>query len=544
MNKNCLLILLPLLLAGCPSSPPSWWSFFGDDRPSSLSREGADGESADPAPVIPGEEGMGIAAGEELLATEEAGGGSQGAETAPESLSHPCRPRIHFTLPVADHPKIDQFVAYYSGPNQYGFGQRLERSGRYVPLMREIFAEEGLPEDLVYLALVESGFLNRAYSWAQAAGPWQFIETTGRLYDLENDWWRDERRDPVKSSRAAARHLKRLYSRFGDWYLAVAAYNAGSGTVLKGVRGAESKDFWEISRGSHLRDETKDYVPKFLAALKIAQDPHQYGFGQVAYQPPLLFDTVTVPTSTDLEVAARLCGASYEEIKTLNPELKRWCTPPGVKDYRLRLPPGCAERFADGYAALPEAERARFQCHRIVQGDTLKGLAHRYRIRIDDIMTLNRIKDPRLLRIGQMLVLPLKEGYTRSPLEDLEDDYLRSRRQVYTVRPGDSLWLIARRNQVTEMELRVWNRLGWNNTIRPGQVLAVSQPSRNSRSKKVRMVAVKERRKIVYQVRSGDTLWEIGRRFKVATQDIRVWNNLSERDVLKPGASLTLHVEP
>ncbi len=466
-------------------------------------------------------------------------------QVPPEDEGQTVTAEVSFDFPVVKNDKVLYFVDYYSGPAHKVFKRWLERSARYLPMMRQVFADAGLPQDLAYLAMIESGFNNRAYSWAHAAGPWQFIEGTGRLYGLDNDWWRDERRDPVKATRAAARHLKDLYACFdGDWYLAVAAYNAGSGKIRRAIEKYESRDFWELSHGSYLQTETKNYLPKLLATLLIAKEPGKYGFDDLEYLEPLAFETVTLPTTTDLEIIARLSAAGYDEIKELNPELKRWCTPPGVKNYEARIPAGRRAAFLEQYALIPENRRASYQRHRIKAGDTLQVLARRYGIRVADIVSLNKISNPRALRIGTDLILPLHKGASSLPVAELRDDYQKSHRQSYKVRSGDSLWKIARRFGVSEKELRVWNRLGWNNLIRPGQTLVVSAPPGKGKSVKnsTRSVAKKSAgtRKIVYQVRPGDTLFGIGRQFKVATRQIMDWNNLSEGHILQPGDRLTL----
>jgi membrane-bound lytic murein transglycosylase D len=454
---------------------------------------------------------------------------------------------VTFDFPVVENEKVRYFIDYYSGRGHGTFTRWLERSGRYLPLMRQIFTEEGLPLDLTYLAMIESGFNNRAYSWAHAVGPWQFIESTGRMMGLKSDWWYDERRDFEKSTRAAARFLKDLHRRFdGDWYLAVASYNAGPGKMSHAIRKYNTRDFWEISRGKYLQLETKNYLPKLMAALIIAKEPEKYGFTEIRYQDPPDFETVQVPTATDLEVIARLCDADYETVKALNPELKRWCTPPGIRNYEVRIPLGSRERFEKGYALLPHEDRANYKRHRIAQGDTLLALSHKYNIRVADIIALNGIKNPKALRIGADLILPLKKGYTRLPVDELKDDFVRSRRQTYTVRSGDSLWKIARRFDVSEKELRVWNRLGWSNTIRPGQTLVVSAGA--AKAARPQTVAGKSKkdvgpvRKIVYQVRAGDTLWGIGKQFSVNTKQIMAWNELSADHILRPGDKLTLMV--
>ncbi|MDY0191718.1 MAG: LysM peptidoglycan-binding domain-containing protein [Desulfuromonas sp.] len=450
-----------------------------------------------------------------------------GVAVAPEPL---------FDFPVVENDQVRFLIKRYTGSGRVTFTRWLQRSSKYLPLMREIFAREGLPRDLATLAMVESGFNSNAHSWANAVGYWQFIESTGNMYGLDNTWWYDERRDIEKATLAAARYLKDLHQRFdGNWYLAVASYNAGPGKISRAVRKYNTTDFWELSKGSYLREETKNYVPKLLAALLISKQPGKYGFCDLNYEQELEFDTVVLPEATDLELIAELTDASYAQIKELNPELKRWCTPPKVENYRLRLPVGSAVDFSDKYAAVPSTERARYKRHQIKSGDTLQHIAKRYGIRVDDIVELNKISNPRALRIGQNLILPLNRDFSTLAVSELTDDYQRSHRRNYKVRPGDSLWSIARKCDVTEKQLRVWNRLGWSNVIQPGKILLVSAPKRASSPPSTQQ-------KLVYKVRSGDTLWGIGQRFAVHTKQIRRWNGLSEQHILQPGDKLTLLV--
>ena len=444
-------------------------------------------------------------------------------------------------FPLSDHPRVDKLIQQYSGTQKKMFAQWLERAARYIPKIQMVFASEGLPLDLAYLAMIESGFNVRAYSWAHAAGPWQFIESTGRLYGLKNDWWQDGRLDLEKSTRAAAKHLKYLYNRFdGDWYLAVAAYNAGGGKIRQAIKECDSRDFWTLTEGKVLREETRNYLPKLLAALNIVKDLEGYGFSDLHFAEPLDYDIVTLDSTTDLEIIADFSGVSYQRLKELNPELKRWCTPPGTHGYQLRVPRGSAEQVSTLYAQLPPDQRARYHRHQVKAGDTLQVLARKYHIRVDDIISLNNIKNPRAIQIGTNLILPLKEGFTDLPVTELADTYVRSRRKIYKVRSGDSLWSIANRFDVSEKELRVWNKLGWSNLLRPGQVLAVSRPGAKTLAKSKPKAG--PTRKLVYEVLPGDTLWGIGRQFDVRAEQIRRWNELSHEHVLQPGQKLTLLV--
>jgi membrane-bound lytic murein transglycosylase D len=451
-----------------------------------------------------------------------------------------------YDFPVVENDKVRYFVDYYSGRAKNTFRIWLERSGRYLPMMSAIFAEAGLPKDLAYLAMVESGFNDKAYSWAHAVGPWQFIESTGRHYGLQNDWWHDERRDPEKATRAAARFLSDLYTAFdGDWYLAVASYNAGPGKLRQAVKRYNSRDFWELCRGEYLQDETKNYLPKLLAVLLIAKQPDKYGFVDLEYHEPIAYDTVSLPSNTDLEVIARLSASDYQLIKKLNPELKRWSTPPEAKDYLVRLPVGSKDVFWEAYTQLPKRQRANYARHKVKSGDTLLALAKRHGVRVQDIQRLNGIRNARALQIGTDLIVPLNPAANgTNALAELKDDFKRSRKVSYKVRSGDSLWKISRKFNVTEKQLRVWNRLGWSNVIRPGQHLIVSSKAAPVKTAAVKATAGQRGslKQVVYKVRPGDTLWAIGREFAVKTGQIRSWNNLAENHVLQPGEQLTLHV--
>jgi membrane-bound lytic murein transglycosylase D len=476
--------------------------------------------------------------------------------SAPEEEGTSEAPAIAFDFPVVMNDKVRYFVDYFSGPAHSVFRRWLERSAVYLPMMRQVFAEEGLPQDLVYLSMIESGYNPRAYSRAHASGLWQFIDSTGRLYGLGSDWWRDERRDPVKATRAAARHLRDLYVAFGDWYLAGAAYNAGAGKIQRGIEAYGTTDFWQLSHGRYLATETKQYVPKLLAAMLIAKEPEKYGFTDVAWQEPLAYETVRLPTAADVEIIAGLCDSSPETIRDLNPEIKRWCTPPGIRDYEVRLPAGSGEGFLEKYEQIPEDRRVNFQHHTVRKGETLKSIARRYGLRSKQILALNRV-NPRSLKVGTELLLPFdKRG---KPMVDVADRFERTAASTYKVRKGDSLYKIARRFEVSEQQLRSWNNLGKKNLIRPGQTLIVAagkatpakkatvaaqSSSGKGKAKKTQVVSAKGSagQKIVYRVQKGDTLYAIARQYNVGTDEIMGWNNLRKGHMLRPGDRLTLRV--
>jgi len=299
------------------------------------------------------------------------------------------------------------------------FSMWLSRSGKYVELMKEILKNKNVPEDIVFLSLVESGFNPYAYSVAKAAGPWQFISSTAKRYGLVIDWWRDERRDPVKSTTAAANYLTDLYGMFGSWNLAMAAYNAGEGKIMKALRRSKSDDYWPLLNTKHIRSETKNYVPRFIAASNIASNPEEFGFKDIVYHQPLNFDEVMITSPVDLEVAAKCAGTTIEIIKELNPELRRWCTPPHEAVYVLRIPAGTKQLFEQNLAAIPENERFSVVTYTVKKGDTLQKIAKKTGVTVKTILVLNSMDKARSLKPGTPISLPPKEKFQL----DREDKY-------------------------------------------------------------------------------------------------------------------------
>lgn len=372
-----------------------------------------------------------------------------------------------YHIPMVLNDSVENHIEYFKTRGREVFQRWLDRSGRYIDLMKDIFREKNLPEDLVYVAMIESGFNPYAVSWAKAVGPWQFMPATGKLYGLKIDWWIDERKDPYKSTQAAAEHLKDLHNLFGSWPLALASYNAGAGKVQRAVLRTRSEDFWDLKASRYIRKETKNYVPKYMAATIIAKNPLAYGFTLPALE-PFAFDEVEIGESTDLRLIARCAGCTYEEIKELNPEIKRWITPPHYDRYRLRLPVGTREAFLVNYAAVPEDEKIRWERHQVRQGETVTGLAKQYNTTPEAIRDINGLKSSRI-QPGRHVLIPRdvlgKPG---------ESEYLsraeggRQQQILYRVRSGETLSKIARQHNVTVAEIKEWNK-GIGNMIRAGQ---------------------------------------------------------------------------
>jgi hypothetical protein len=312
---------------------------------------------------------------------------------------------IHFSPDVQTHHRVRHFVDGFSGPLREFFERALARSGKYISLMADILRKEGIPENLVYLALIESGFSPHAYSRAKAMGYWQFIRSTALRYGLKINSWVDERKDPVLSTRAAAAYLKDLYQMFGEWFLAAAAYNAGEGRVGTALRKSTTNDFWLLrQQRRHLKPETRDYVPKFVAAALIATQPEKYGFENVAYEAPLQFDEVTIDTSLKLETVATLADTDVDVIKELNPALLRDYTPPTDNGFMLRLPVGKGETFLAGYRLLPDSAKIELSLYRVKKGDVLSRIARHHGVSVKQLMKENGLKSW-LIRPGQELLI-------------------------------------------------------------------------------------------------------------------------------------------
>jgi LysM repeat protein len=314
---------------------------------------------------------------------------------------HVERRRLEFSKAVIEHPRVRYFINQFSKSGKNDLEKVLARSGKYMGMIVQVLHEEGVPQELAYLALIESGFLTHSVSPSGAVGLWQFVLGTARRYGLRVDSWVDERRDPLKSTRAAAAYLKDLHDYFGRWYLAIAAYNAGQGAIDRAMQSSGATDFWALSAKAKLRDETRNFVPKFVAASLIASDPQKYGFVDLAYEPPMDYEEMEVQGSVRLASLAEMAGTDPETIRELNPELLRSQTPPEERAFRVRLPTGHATIFAQTYQER-ETKQAQFLTHEVKKGETLVAIARRYGQHVRSLMELNGLSTPSL-RVGQLL---------------------------------------------------------------------------------------------------------------------------------------------
>ncbi len=440
-------------------------------------------------------------------------------------------------IPVDYNAEVVKTIRYFQTTARKAFKAWLSRSTLYEPMIRSSLRRAGLPEDLVYKAMIESGFNPRAYSRARAAGIWQFVSGTARLYGLKNNGWIDERRDPDKSTRAAIRHIQHLYGLFGDWRLVIAAYNCGQGRLERIIRRSGTNDFWKLKG---LPRETRRHVPRFMAALIISRDPEWFGFHDVVYQVPPKYDVVPVSEYVHLRVAAECAGTTYARMRSLNPELRSGYTPPSLRGpYKLRIPAGTAGRFKARFARIPASRKVQLAEHRVRRGETPGGIARDWGVPTRTVLEANNIRNPRRLRVGTLLKIPIfpsgKSSRAARNLArvDAAPDPDTHRKIAHRVRKGDTLWGIGRRYGVTPRQIRAWNNVGKH--ITPGDRLVIWR----SDAPQVALANPSDlHRGSFYVVQPGDTLWDIARSFRIRVNDLKKWNRIRKPASLRVGARL------
>lgn len=404
---------------------------------------------------------------------------------------------VHSDLPLVSNDFVDGVITYFQGRGQPFMRTVLLRVGLYQPMISEALRQENLPQDLIYLAGAESAFKPFALSRAGAKGIWQMMLGRAEEYGLKKNRWVDEREDPMKSTQAALHHLKDLYQQFADWYLAMAAYNAGPTTVQKAIERTGYADFWKLRELHALPRETENYVPIILATALIAKSPQAYGF-DVTPDLPLITDRVKVSEPTDLRLIAQLIGHPVEDIIQLNPSLLRWTTPADDPDFVLNLPAGTGEKFEQAIVSIPPDHRIWWRVHKVEADETYASIARKYHISQEALRRANQGDPDDSLQPGTQLLLPLPAGSEAS----LARVRMGSHRRLYhyRVRGGDTLDLIADRFDVTPYEIRRWNGLRGSRLI-AGQILRLYvEGGRPSRSRRRRAQA---RRRPAQSARAG-----------------------------------------
>jgi len=459
--------------------------------------------------------------------------------------------------PLEMNPRVVQQLDFFRSDISERIQVYISRSGRYAPMIRQELRENGLPQDLMCVSLIESGFSPNAYSRAHAVGLWQFIQSTGKLYGLKVDKWVDERRDPQKATRAAVRHLKDLRVALGDWNLALAAYNCGQSRVTRAIEKQGTRNFWQLD----LPRQTEEYVPRFMAAVYIANDPKAHGF-QPVYDPPIEHETLLVNRSIRLSRISEICGVPIDEIRALNPSLRRDVTPPDRAGFELHLPLGKSEVLSARLDEVPTESEPRStiasasgsRTHVVRRGETLSQIARDYGTTHQAIAKANRMRAGSVIRSGQRLRIPggatdsagdpatpetsrtevaKATGRTAPPARDAAGKGTApapAQNKTHTVRRGETIGQIARRYGMTPEDVLRWNGLSSRDRIHPGQRIRLT-PNSSSGAKK----SPGER---TYTVQPGDNLWSIARRFNTTVEEILGLNRLNPRAILHPGSKI------
>lgn len=418
-----------------------------------------------------------------------------------------------FDIPVAYNAQVQKWINYYVGKGKSYFRRHGERAGKFAPLMSEILAHYDMPRDLIFLAMAESGFSNSATSHAAAVGPWQFMPATGKEYNLKIDYFVDERRDPLKATVAASKFLRDLYSQFGNWSLAKAGYNAGGGKIQRAINRYDTKNFWEIAQGSYLKNETKDYVPKINALAIIGKNLKAFGFEDFEFMEPLNFEEVVVPPATDIYKMAEVLKVPFEGLKELNPEILRWHSPVG-KSYLLKVPVG-RSNYWDYDKDAKVVKATDFQIYNAKTSCSLSKVANQCGVKLSALEALNSSLGNHV-DAGDAIKLPFREDHEASmnmysnikatriverPHRETRAERRlaarhsklsrskrhiastrsssskgkkSSRKKVYVVANGDTLWDVARKNKTSIHTLMKANyKVAKNGVIKPGDKLKI-----------------------------------------------------------------------
>jgi membrane-bound lytic murein transglycosylase D len=454
------------------------------------------------------------------------------------------RMRAGFALDEVQEPAVDQQLAWFEHNPEY-LERVFQRGQRYMYHIITEVERRGMPTEFALLPVVESAYEPFAYSVSRAAGLWQFIPATGVRFGLNQTWWYDGRRDVIESTRAALDYLQELHDEFnGDWLLAIAAYNVGEAWVERQVAANQAAgrptDFWHLK----LPAETRAYVPKLLAMKRLMAEPERFGlaFAPIPNEP--YFAVIDTDSQIDLKIAAQLAGTSYDELVALNPGYNRWATDP-TGPHRMLVPIDNADAYESGLAALSPDDRVRYVVHEVQRRETLPVIARQYGTTAAVLVKVNELSGPRV-SVGQKLKIPQSSGQLPDKVlvaasrvdRPQTDAGPKGRQIVYRVRAGETLSSIARRNNISVSALAKLNNLGTTDALVTGQRLVLKASSRHYRDE-----GGAATRRIVYTVRSGDTIYSISRQFQVTAGQLKAWNGLNRHHQIRAGRRLVVYVE-
>lgn len=489
-------------------------------------------------------------------------------EDAPAQLSR--TKKIDSDFPITINRQVEYYLDLFQNQQKKIFASWLARSGRYLPMMQQQLAEAGLPKDLAYLSMIESGFKPNAFSTAKAVGLWQFMSPTAARFGLQVNAYVDERRDPALSTKAAIEYLTDLHGQFDNWYMAIAAYNAGEGRISKGLQKFNCKNFWDLAEENYLALETKRYVPQLIAAIIIAKSPKDYGFDDIQYEKPLSYEIAKVPPRTPLAAVAIAANTNTETLHELNRQLSKGIVPPGLGLYDLKLPIGTARLAEVNLPRVHTTTSTQFKDHVIGKKDTLNRICAKYDINKVTLLKANNLRKAKLVP-GNILRIPYQTTqYALLSEKELKQLAKTSKKPedvaIHTVKSGETISQIATRYGTSTKSIAQWNNLKNQHQLKIGQKItlytdddkatpsnsqsnervATSKPDKGKQrdlvASRTKTPAKAKEQTTHYRVKSGDSLWTIAQRFDLSPADIKKWNKL-ESNQIAPGLKLVIKTE-